>query len=253
MILFSIYISIIIIIIFIIILIYIDGYRLTDYMNKINKDYIDKDEDLMKIEQNSKFFNISKNWILIRDEYINYCNTYKTKVYRSRDIILPNAGIDIGDIPWENIILRIYNKDTELIKYFPITYNLIKDTCSFAMFSILPPGKIILPHFGPYNGIIRYHLGLIIPKDKENCFIIVNNKKYIWSEGNYILFDDTLYHYVANNTDETRVVLFLDLPRTFNNKFINYINKFFLFIGKFNTTVDKQVTSANNLEKINEE
>ena len=31
------------------------------------------------------------------------------------------------------------------------------------MFSILAPGKRIPPHDGPYKGVLRYHLGLIVP------------------------------------------------------------------------------------------
>ncbi len=32
-----------------------------------------------------------------------------------------------------------------------------------AMFSILSPRKHILDHRGPYKGVLRYHLGLIVP------------------------------------------------------------------------------------------
>jgi beta-hydroxylase len=46
---------------------------------------------------------------------------------------------------------------------------------------------------------------------------MINNKKYIWTEGEDILFDDTLLHSVENNTNEPRVILFLDIPRQFNN------------------------------------
>ena len=36
-----------------------------------------------------------------------------------------------------------------------------------AMFSILSPRKHIPPHRGPYKGVLRYHLGLIIPGAEE--------------------------------------------------------------------------------------
>ena len=231
-----------------IILNYVDGYKITEYMNKINNKYIIKIETF-STNDNSFFQKLRNNHSIIRDEYINFCTNYKKKkVYRSRDIISVNATIDIGNIPWENIILRAFNKDTNNIKYFPKTFNLIKNDCTFAMFSILPPGKTLLPHYGPYNGILRYHLGLIIPKDTENCFIMINNIKYIWEEGKDILFDDTLIHHVENNTDEPRVVLFLDIPRKFNNIFINSMNKTLLYFGKFNTTVDTIVKNVNKLD-----
>ena len=37
-----------------------------------------------------------------------------------------------------------------------------------AMISILSPRKHILDHRGPYKGVLRYHLGLIVPQDAES-------------------------------------------------------------------------------------
>ena len=36
-----------------------------------------------------------------------------------------------------------------------------------AMFSILAPGKHIPEHNGPYKGVIRYHLGIKVPRDAD--------------------------------------------------------------------------------------
>jgi beta-hydroxylase len=92
-----------------------------------------------------------------------------------------------------------------------------------AMFSILAPRKHILPHRGPYKGILRYHLGLIVPKDKEDCRIRVGSEIRHWEEGKSLLFDDTYDHEVWNDTDETRVVLFVDIirPLPFPESLIN--------------------------------
>ena len=114
------------------------------------------------------------------------------------------------------------------------------------MISILPPGKKIPVHVGPYKGVLRYHLGLKIPKDINNCFIVVNKKKYCWEEGKDVLFDDTLEHYVENNTNETRVILFLDIKLNFNNILLNSINSFISTFGQFNDTV---VDIVNNVNK----
>jgi ornithine lipid ester-linked acyl 2-hydroxylase len=233
----------------------VDGYTLTRYISNVNKLYIHKHQNGSDIEtfdtnDNALFQKLRNNWTTIRDEYIDYDAKHKMKTYRSKDLIPMNAGIDTGDIPWENIILRAYNKDTELITYFPNTYNLIRNDCTFAMFSILPPGKKIAEHYGPYNGILRYHLGLIIPKDKNkdsNCFLMINDNKYTWDEGGDILFDDTLVHSVENNTTEPRVVLFLDVHRPFDNPIIDALNKMFLYFGKFNTSVDTIVDNTNKL------
>jgi beta-hydroxylase len=230
----------------------LDGYMVTEYVSKINKSHINRDTNGRDVETYNTsatafFQKLRNNWTIIRDEYIDYNSKYKQHVRRSRDLIPMNAVIDTGDTPWENIILRVFDSDTELITHFPKTYNLIRDDCTFAMFSILPPNKKLAPHYGPYNGILRYHLGLIVPKDKDNCFLMINNNKYIWGEGDDILFDDTLLHSVENNTNDTRVVLFLDVHRTFDNPIITILNKTILYFGKFNTTVDIIVDNTNKM------
>ena len=81
------------------------------------------------------------------------------------------------------------------------------------MFSILSPHKHILPHCGPYKGVLRYHLGLIVPEDAENCRIRVGDDIRHWEPGKPLIFDDVFNHEVWNDTDETRVVLFVDVER----------------------------------------
>ncbi len=82
-----------------------------------------------------------------------------------------------------------------------------------AMFSILSPRKHILDHRGPYKGVLRYHLGLIVPREAERCRIRVGEDIRHWEEGKSLIFDDTFNHEVWNDTDETRVVLFVDVLR----------------------------------------
>ena len=85
-----------------------------------------------------------------------------------------------------------------------------------AFFSILAPGKHIPEHRGKHKGLIRYHLGLRVPEPKEACRIRVDNTITHWEEGKSLIFDDTYYHEVWNDTDGYRVVLFLDIERPFN-------------------------------------
>lgn len=82
-----------------------------------------------------------------------------------------------------------------------------------AMFSILAPGKHIPAHRGPYKGVLRYHLGLIVPEDAEQCRIRVDREVRHWDEGKGLLFDDSYEHEVWNDTVEERVVLFVDVVR----------------------------------------
>lgn len=82
-----------------------------------------------------------------------------------------------------------------------------------AWFSILAPGYHIRPHHGPTRALLRCHLALRVPKDRKNCWIRVDDQIYRWAEGECVVFDDTYEHEVRNDTDEVRVVLFMDFDR----------------------------------------
>jgi len=149
---------------------------------------------------------------------------------------------------WKVYVLKWYDKiNKTAYQECPNTCSVI-DQCSdihAAMFSIIEPGKYIPPHKGPSTGSLRYHLGLSIPKDKENCYITVNNEKFIWEEGESLIFDDTYIHSVHNNTSEPRIILFLDIERP-TTSVLSKLNKYLLqkpdfinFIKKVNDSVEK--------------
>ena len=79
-------------------------------------------------------------------------------------------------------------------------------------------------HRGPYNGVLRYHLGLRIPASDDTCAIRVDGIQRSWSEGQALVFDDTYDHEAWNRTPHWRIVLFVDflrplplVPRLLNN------------------------------------
>src|ERR1035437_1023699 len=82
-----------------------------------------------------------------------------------------------------------------------------------AMFSILAPRKHIPEHRGMYKGVLRYHLGLIVPGPEGSCKIRVGNDVRSWKEGKSLIFDDSHPHEVWNDCDSYRVVLFVDFLR----------------------------------------
>jgi beta-hydroxylase len=82
-----------------------------------------------------------------------------------------------------------------------------------AFFSILAPGKHLPRHRGPYKGVLRLHLGLLIPEPAEQCAIQVNSDLRHWQEGKILIFDDCFLHEAWNKTDSFRVVLFVDIVR----------------------------------------
>ncbi|MGF1534903.1 MAG: aspartyl/asparaginyl beta-hydroxylase domain-containing protein [Elainellaceae cyanobacterium] len=94
-----------------------------------------------------------------------------------------------------------------------------------AFFSILAPGKHIPRHRGKHKGLIRYHLGLKVPEPADQCYIQVDDQVARWQEGKSLIFDDTYYHEVWNNTEGYRAVLFLDIvrPMRFPLSLVNWL------------------------------
>ena len=100
-----------------------------------------------------------------------------------------------------------------------------------AFFSILEPHQYVSPHWGYYKGFLRYHLAVIIPGNNadKKCWLrvnvdradnarrdkalVANAAKFHWENGRGVMFDDTNLHDAANESDEVRVVLWLDVAR----------------------------------------
>ena len=118
-------------------------------------------------------------------------------------------------VAWRTFIIKAYGKWSNVnAAKVPRTAALLEQMpqITTAMFSILDGGKHIPPHIGFFKGVLRYHLGLIVPADAP-CFIVVGGKKYAWKEGEDVLFDDTFTHEVWNKSSHRRAVLFCDLFR----------------------------------------
>ena len=80
------------------------------------------------------------------------------------------------DDRWKTLFLYGYGFEAKLgRRAVPRTAALMREIpgMTTAMFSILSPRKHILDHRGPYKGVLRYHLGLIVPEDAEACRIRV--------------------------------------------------------------------------------
>jgi ornithine lipid ester-linked acyl 2-hydroxylase len=93
------------------------------------------------------------------------------------------------------------------------------------MFSIFEPSKHLPAHRGPYNGLLRLHLGLIVPEPREQVAIRVGNRLCHWEEGKALIFDDAFEHEAWNKTGKVRVVLFVDFvkPLRFPANIVNWL------------------------------
>lgn len=143
-------------------------------------------------------------------------------VIKHRDAIPPlrelspdhqNTG---RDGKWRSFFLIGYGyKVEENCLRAPKTAELVEKIpdLNSAFFSILDPGATIPPHRGVTRGLITCHLGVKIPKDAPNYWIEVEGQKTHWHDGKWLVFDDCFVHQVANETDEMRVVLLVQVKR----------------------------------------
>ena len=160
---------------------------------------------------------LQPNWRSIQHEALDIYHK-KDKLRNMADIgVMGNfTGIDAERGLWKVFVLKWYDKPLENAKRLcPNTIALLEKCPDIhaAMFSILEPGKFIPPHKGPSTGCLRYHIGLKLPRDNTNCYIDVNNERFHWGEGEGLIFDDTYVHSVYNNTNEPRIILFMDIER----------------------------------------
>lgn len=118
-----------------------------------------------------------------------------------------------------------------------------------AMFSILAPRYHIPPHKGPTRALVRCHLGLRVPDDRENCWLRVDDRICHWREGEVLLFDDTYEHEVRNDTDQVRVVLFVDIDRPMD-RVGNFFNRLVVSLVRASTYARKPL---RNLKAWNRE
>lgn len=202
-----------------------------------------------KFENNSY---LRENWKVFQTEALN--------LYSKKDeLINPSQlsksffnEIDKEKDQWKVFVIKWYDKSLDNAKKLCPNTTAIIENCPnihIAMFSILEPGKYIPPHKGPFKGCLRYHLGLKIPKDRENCYIKVNNEKFSWKEGESLVFDDTYEHSVHNNTKEPRIILFIDIERPLSYP-LNHINSYLTNNSSFASFVKEVNNNAEKMLKI---
>jgi aspartyl/asparaginyl beta-hydroxylase (cupin superfamily) len=172
------------------------------------------DATFFELERFPWVAHIEDNWGVIRDE-LQHVLEDRDALPNFQDISKDQIEITDDD-RWKTYFLYGYGFEAKLgVETCPRTAALMREIPGMktAMFSILSPRKHILDHRGPYKGVLRYHLGLIVPENAEACRIRVGEDIRHWQAGKSMVFDDTFNHEVWNDTDETRVVLFVDVLR----------------------------------------
>jgi len=157
---------------------------------------------------------LEAEWEAIRDEALNVLQ-HPENVPALRTVSPDHSRI-ATDEKWKVFFLWGYGYEIEQNTVrCPTTNGLVKSIPGLisAFFSIHTPGTHLPRHYGPTNGMITCHLGLQIPQDTAKCRISIDDKDYNWEAGKFLIFDDTYYHEVWNDTEEDRVVLLMHVER----------------------------------------
>jgi beta-hydroxylase len=157
---------------------------------------------------------VEREWRLIRAE-LDRVLARKAELPGVQEMMNDAAALS-RDAGWKIFPLVAYGLRSQLnIDLCPETWRIVQTIpgLTTAMFSILEPGKRIPPHRGPYNGVLRLHLGLIVPEPRERTGIRVGSERRHWQEGRALIFDDAYEHEAWNETTGLRVVLFVDFEK----------------------------------------
>ena len=157
---------------------------------------------------------LESRWEAIRDEALAVLDR-PDKVPPLREVSPDHSRI-ATDEKWKVFFLFGYGYEMMgNTPRCPVTSELARNVPGLvsAFFSIHTPGTHLPRHYGPTNGMITCHLGLQVPQDRQGCRINIDDADYNWDEGKFLIFDDTYYHEVWNDTAEDRVVLLMHVER----------------------------------------
>jgi aspartate beta-hydroxylase len=160
-----------------------------------------------------------ERWSELRDEVLPLL-PHRADIPRFHELMAEQADISANDgIDWRMLLLRVYGVDQqENLARFPALAELLAahPHVRTAVISILDAGKHVPPHRGPYRGILRYSLSLVVPTDADGAplsWLRVDEHRVPWREGRGLLWDDTFEHEVRNEGPSPRVALLLDVAR----------------------------------------
>ena len=193
---------------------------------------------------------VEREWHQVRAELDNLL-TRKEELPGCHEICNELRSIST-DRDWKTFVFACYGvKSEEAIRLCPQTWRILQTIPGMktAMFSVFEPGKHLKPHRGPYNGVLRLHLGLLVPDTRPRTVAIrVDDRVCHWQEGKVLIFDDSFEHEAWNHSDGTRVVLFVDFvkPLRFPASFVNWL---ILNIALFTPFIREGKKAQKNWEK----
>lgn len=169
---------------------------------------------------------LRSNWQTIRDEAVALAKASQIKASDQYNDVGFNSFFRTG---WTRFYLKWYDDKPHpsAARLCPKTLELLRAVprIKAAAFTQLPPGSHLGKHRDPFAGSLRYHLGLVTPND-DRCWIKVDGTPYSWRDGEGVVFDETYLHWVGNETDQGRIVLFADVERPMKYRWAQAVNHF---------------------------
>lgn len=166
----------------------------------------------------------------IQREVDELLRTRRVPLYGDLD---PVRAAEVDADAWKLYFVNVLGKENPqaaaVLPTLTKTLRKVKGVVN-ACISVLDPGVSLAAHNGPYAGILRYHLGLRIPRLNPPT-IRVDGEHYEWREGESIVLDDTFEHEVTNTCDESRVVLIVDFLRPLPVP-LTLLNRSLLLLGR---------------------
>jgi len=170
------------------------------------------DEPFVDARELPGLVELGKHWRTIREELLPLL-AERNRIPAFRDISPDHRRI-ATDTRWKSFFLEGYGfRAEENCARCPETMALLKSVSGLvvAFFSIMEPGTQVPPHRGVTKAWYNCHLGLVIPEGRVG--IEIAGQPVGWREGEWLVFDETNRHRVWNETDRSRVVLFLQVRR----------------------------------------
>jgi aspartate beta-hydroxylase len=161
----------------------------------------------------------ANNWEAIRDEAL-VVGDRLSQVPRFHEIMREQTAISANDgRDWRLFILKAYGiENPKNIAACPVLASIVAslpDVLS-ASISFMAPNKHIPAHRGPFRGVLRFYLPLVMPRLADGspaAVLKIDGQEYRLSDGDCMLWDDTFSHEVWNRSEQVRTVLLLDVRR----------------------------------------
>jgi beta-hydroxylase len=171
-------------------------------------------DPILDVERFPQLKVLRENWRTIRDEALALEGKGLIDYGAKHDDM---AFVAFRWRGWKRFHIKWYHDAfPSAVQYCPKTVALVNSIpgVNAAAFTMLPPGTQLGRHRDPFAVSLRYH------------HIWIDGNKRTWSEGGDFVFDETYIHWARNDTDENRIILFVDFTRPLHTPVMRALQAF---------------------------